>query len=397
MPEKKPLNKTLFILIIVMLISTLGYGIVIPLLYPYASKFGIGPFGLSLLFASFSLAQFISTPILGRLSDKFGRKWILLLCLLGTSASLALWAVANSIAVLFLARIIDGITGGNISVAQAVIADTTEGEERAKAFGLLGATFGFGFLFGPALGGLLSQVSLSAPFWFAAAVGVLGALLGVFMLEETLPENYRQADDKPLFPLKSLALAVFSPLTGIVLFISLLAATGQNAWVIGFQSFTVDVLKLSARDIGILFTIAGLISMFMQAVGVRWLIKTFKSKEKILTGSLILSAFILAIFLVVNSFIPFAIVMILYMFVFSAQMAMVPALISERTKAEDQGGIMGINQAYLSLGQVAGPLIAGVVATYSIHWVFGVTLILVIIASFATRWLVAPVGQKIDL
>jgi multidrug resistance protein len=393
----KKMNKTLLILIFVMLISTLGYGIVIPLLYPYASRFGIKPFGLSLLFASFSLAQFISTPILGRLSDRFGRKWILLICLVGTSASLALWAVAKSAAVLFIARAIDGITGGNISVAQAVIADTTEGEERVKAFGLLGATFGFGFLFGPAIGGLLSQISLSAPFWFASSVGLVGAILGVFLLEETLPKGERQASNKPLFPIKSLALAVFSPLTGIVLFISLLAAIGQNSWVIGFQSFTVDVLKLSARDIGILFTIAGLISMFMQAVGVRWLIQTFKSKEKILTGSMIISAFVLVLFLFVNTFLPFAIVTILYMFTFSAQMAMVPALISERTKAEDQGGIMGINQAYLSLGQIIGPLIAGAVASVNIHWVFGVTLILVTIASFATRWLVAPSGTKIDL
>lgn len=147
-----------------MLVNALSYGTIIPLMYPYSARFGINALGLSLLFACFSLAQLIATPIIGRLSDKYGRKPLLLLCLGGTGLSLALFASAQNVAMLFVARILDGITGGNNSVAQAAIADSSTGKDRAQAFGLLGASYGFGFLLEPALGGVLSEISLSTPF-----------------------------------------------------------------------------------------------------------------------------------------------------------------------------------------------------------------------------------------
>src|SRR5258708_2905865 len=180
-------NKTLMILMFIMLINALAYGTIIPLLYPYSQRFGIGPAGLGILFASFSLAQFLATPVLGRLSDKYGRKPILLICLLGTSVSLALFASATSIPMLFFARIIDGVTGGNISVAQAVIADSTSGEERAKSFAMLGASFGVGFTFGPALGGLVGSFGLAAPFWLASVLALAGTFLVFIILIQTFP------------------------------------------------------------------------------------------------------------------------------------------------------------------------------------------------------------------
>src|SRR5260221_5162841 len=151
---KKHSNKlTLGIISFIAVVNMLGYGIIITIMYAYVARFGINALGIGILFASFSLAQFISTPIIGRLSDRFGRKPLLAYSVLGTAVSFLLMAVAKSASVIFLARTMDGISGGNISVAQAVISDSTEPKERAKWFGILGAAFGFGFVFGPAIGG----------------------------------------------------------------------------------------------------------------------------------------------------------------------------------------------------------------------------------------------------
>lgn len=390
-------NKRLLILTLVLLVNALSYGIIIPLLYPYSTRFGINATGLSLLFASFSVAQFIATPIIGRLSDKYGRKPLLLLCLLGTSVSLALFASAQSALMLFVARILDGITGGNNSVAQAMIADETTGEDRAAGFGLLGAAFGFGFFIGPALGGILSRISLTAPFWFAAALALLGTILGQFVLKETLKATGTQQQHKPIFNISSMFQALWTPLTGIVLVISFISAIGLNTFIIAFQTFTVDVLRMSALQIGVLFSSFGLISIIMQAGGIPFLLKKFPSKKRMLFASLVMSMIALVLIAITRSVYPFIAMMTLFAIVSAPQMPILGALLSERTKAEDQGGMMGINQSYISLGQIVGPLIAGSVATYTVPGVFIVAAGLYLVAALAGKWLYVPTTKKFDL
>lgn len=391
-------NPTIIILMVIMLINALSYGIIIPLLYPYASEFGIDARGLSFLFASFSLAQLIATPIIGRLSDKYGRKPLLLLCLGGTALSLALFASAQSILMLFIARILDGVTGGNISVAQAVIADSTEGKERANAFGLLGAAFGFGFLFGPALGGILSEISLSAPFWFASVLAMAGTFAGMFMMSETLKPGQRQPSKQSFFSVHTIWEALRNPLTGIVLIISLIFTTALNTWIIGFQSFSNDILELSARNIGLMFATFGFISIIMQAWGIRVLMAKIESKKTILIGSILLSILVTAPLFWVSTFTPFFNFVLFFGIVSSPMNPIITALISERTKAEDQGGILGINQSIVSLGQIIGPLLAGAVAFYySVNLVFLVAAGIMAIALFSTRWLYVDATKPVDL
>ncbi|HCS79334.1 TPA: MFS transporter [Patescibacteria group bacterium] len=390
-------NPTLIILMVIMLVNALSYGTIIPLLYPYAARFGINPLGLSLLFASFSLAQLLATPIIGRLSDKYGRKPLLLLCLAGTAVSLALFASATSALMLFVSRILDGITGGNISVAQAVLADTTEGKDRAQAFGLLGAAFGFGFLFGPALGGLLSQISLSAPFWFAAALALGGTLAGTFMLKETLDKSKRQPAKQPFFSLHGLTEALTNPLTGIILVISFLFMTALNAWIIGFQTFSNDILKLPARDIGLMFATFGFISIVIQGWGIRVLLNKFKHKKSILVGSLLFSILIVAPTFFIHSFVPFFVLVLLFGITSTPMNPVITGLLSERTKAEDQGGILGINQSIVSFGQIVGPLIAGTIATTSVNAVFPVAAAIMVAALVATKWLYIPKVMPVNL
>src|SRR5213078_4019408 len=165
-----PMTRPLLIIFLTIFVNLIGFGIIIPLLPFYAETFGASPLVIGLLFAVFSLCQLAAAPALGDLSDRYGRRPILVFSLAGTVVSFVMLAMAHSILMLFLARIVDGLSGGNISTARAYVADVTEPKDRARAYGLIGAAFGLGFIMGPALSGLLAQVSYTAPIWAAAAL-----------------------------------------------------------------------------------------------------------------------------------------------------------------------------------------------------------------------------------
>src|SRR5829696_1314924 len=178
------MSRPLLVIFLTIFVNLVGFGIIIPLLPFYASTFGASPFVIGLLFASFSLAQLVASPVLGELSDRWGRRPVLILSLIGTAVSFAMLAVAQSLLMLFAARIVDGLSGGNITTARAYIADVTTPEDRAKAYGFLGAAFGLGFILGPALGGLFSHISYTAPIWVAAIVTVAATVLAFIWLPE---------------------------------------------------------------------------------------------------------------------------------------------------------------------------------------------------------------------
>lgn len=383
MNSKKNFSGVMLVLILVMLINALSYGTIIPLLYPYAARFGINPAGLGLLFASFSLCQFLATPIIGRLSDKYGRRPLLVMSLIGTTISLSLFASANSLLMLFVARMLDGITGGNISVAQAVIADSQKPEERAKWFGFLGAAFGFGFLIGPAIGGLLSQFGLTVPFWFAAGVAAVGSVLAIFLLPETRKKDSALVEKREkLVDLPRLWHALMAPTTGILLAITLIAAIGQNAFIIGFQSMTVDILKFNPTQVGWIFTAFGLASVVMQGFGIKYLLKIATSRT-LLKWTLILGVVLVGLMGFTIHAMPFLVLLGFYMFI-PPSAPFVSGMISVATKEEDQGGILGLSQAYTSLGQIIGPILAGLATSFYVPsafwlagfvWVIGVVLV----------------------
>lgn len=392
-------NPTLLILGFIMFINALAYGAIVPLFYPYAAKYGLDPLGLSLLFVSFSVAQFIATPILGRLSDRFGRKPVLLLCLLGTSISLAVFGAAQSILVLFVSRTVDGITGGNQSVAQAVVADSVKPEDRAKAFGMLWGAFGFGFLIGPALGGLVGQFSLSAPFYFASVLALIGTIAGFFMLKETVtPAQRKIVNNEPLINLPALVKALVSPVTGLVLAISFIAALGLNAFIFGFQTVSNDFLKMSTTQVGLLLAMFGFVTVVMQMGGLQVLLKKIPSKKRIVSASFIASAVLLFITALTRNPLSYAFMLFLFAIFSAPANPVIAGLLSERTRPEDQGGMMGINQSYISLGQIFGPLAAGFVATsISLPGTFVLASVLYGAGAIATYWLYRPVKAPVDI
>jgi multidrug resistance protein len=364
-------NKTLFFLVLLMLVNALAYGTIIPLLYPFAKQFGLSETGLGLLFASFSLFQFIATPIMGRLSDQYGRRPLLLFSIFGTGVSLIMFGLAQTVWQLFLARIIDGITGGNISVAQAVIADTTSGKERAKAFGMIGASFGFGFLLGPAIGGFLSTYGLSVPFIFSGILAFAATIFGYFFLEESLPDRVKAQESKePLFNIGEMVRTLKRPVVGTFIWLSLIASLGFNAFILGSQSFTNDVLHLSTLQIGIYFSVTGLFSIFMQAFGIKIILEKFKSKPLVMTASLLLAAVSCGLVFLATGYISFTLLSFLFFISNSPIMPLLSGLLSEAVHQDEQGVILGINQSYVSVGQIFGPLMAGAVAKYSHSAVF---------------------------
>ncbi len=180
------MRRPLLVIFLTVFVNLIGFGIIIPLLPFYAETFGASPLAIGLLFAAYSLSQLLASPALGAFSDRWGRRPILLFSLLGTVLSFVLLALAQSLWLLFVARIIDGLSGGNISTAKAYIADITEPENRAKAYGLIGAAFGLGFILGPALGGLFSLISYTAPIWAAAVITVFATVLAWVWLPETV-------------------------------------------------------------------------------------------------------------------------------------------------------------------------------------------------------------------
>ena len=178
--KKSPLA----IILLIVFIDLIGFGMIIPILPLYAQSFAALEWQIGLLLASYSFMQFLASPVLGGISDRFGRKPVLLCSLLGSAVGYVLMARAHSLSALFLARIIAGIAGASVGTASAYIADITPPEMRSRRIGLIGAAFGVGFVLGPAIGGLLSLISPVVPFWFAAAVALLNGLAVIVLLPE---------------------------------------------------------------------------------------------------------------------------------------------------------------------------------------------------------------------
>jgi DHA1 family tetracycline resistance protein-like MFS transporter len=180
-------RRVLTTLFLIVFTDLVGFGIVIPLLPLYAEHYRPAPWVFGLLMATYSAMQFVFSPILGRLSDRVGRRPVLLVSLTGSVIGFVLFALANSLVLLFASRLLAGIAGGNIATAQAVIADTTAPEDRARGMGLIGAAFGLGFIAGPALAGLLAPISPAAPGWGAATCSLVAFAMTLAYLPETRP------------------------------------------------------------------------------------------------------------------------------------------------------------------------------------------------------------------
>lgn len=355
----------------------LGYGILIPvmpLLFTdptnqfYLLKEGSrqGFLLLGLLIAVYPIGQFFATPILGQLSDRYGRKPILMISIFGTSLSYILFAIGiitKNIPLLFISRFFDGITGGNISVAQATIADITVPENRAKNFGMIGAAFGLGFIFGPFLGGKLSSNSVvswftpATPFYFAAFL----ALINVISIWKLLPETNKHIQKKIITFGKSISnirKAFQFPGLQNLFTVNFLFSAGFAFFTTFFSVFLITRFGFNENRIGNFFAYVGLWSVFTQAVVTRYAAKKFTQVGILKITLLGCSVFLLAYFLPNKSWELFLIPPF-FSLMTGLTIANISALISSKVDAKVQGEVLGISTSVVALAQSIPPVIAG--------------------------------------
>ena len=256
------MSRPLFVLFITILVNLIGFGIIIPLLPFYAQEFGASPIVIGVLFASFSIAQLVAAPILGAWSDRWGRRPVLILSLIGTAVSFAMLALANSLAMLFAARIVDGLSGGNITTARAYIADITTEENRAKAYGFLGAAFGLGFIIGPALGGLFSHISYTAPIWVAVGVTVVATVMAWLWL----PETVHRANAGRGFSMSAIAEMMRRPFLRTLLAVDFIYWMSFAVYQTTFALFGASRFGFDAAQTGYMLSAFGLLGVDRKSV-----------------------------------------------------------------------------------------------------------------------------------
>jgi MFS transporter, DHA1 family, tetracycline resistance protein len=345
----------LVIIFITVFIDLLGFGIIIPLLPFYAESFGATGLTVGLLGTVFSLAQFLFAPVWGRWSDHIGRRPIILIGLLGSCASYVALGLAHSLALIFFARILGGISGANIATAQAYIADVTTHENRAKGMGLVGAAFGLGFVFGPAIGGALSHFGPSAPMWSAAALCLANFVAAFFLL----PESRRgERSTLRLGRIEAFRHAMLRPQLLVILALYFIVTAAFSSFEATFALFSERRFGFTAATIGYLFAFIGGVLALVQGVLVGRIVGRVGERRLIPIGIGIIGLAIAAV--------PFAGTVPMLVVVLGAlalgmglNSPSLSSMVSRLSDPADQGGILGLAQSLASLGRVVGPAWGG--------------------------------------
>jgi len=345
------MTRPLLIIFLTIFVNLIGFGIIVPLLPFYAETFGASPIVIGLLFAVFSLCQLIAAPALGDFSDRYGRRPVLVFSLAGTVVSFVMLALAHSVAMLFLARIVDGLSGGNISTARAYVADITEPKDRARAYGLIGAAFGLGFIMGPALSGMLARVSYTAPIWAAAAL----TLVATAMAWLWLPETIHRAQAGTGNPLSYLPELLRRPVMRRVLTIDFIYWFSFAIFQTTFSLFAARRFGFDASRTGYLFAGFGLLGAVIQGGFIRPIVRRAGDKSTFIAGiifsclGLVGAALAHSVGLFVLALVPLAIGM-------GFGHPTVSSLISRAGRGDEQGRVQGAASAVESLGRTLGPV-----------------------------------------
>ena len=374
----------------VVLIDLLGFGIVLPLLPFYATQFNASPVTIGLLYGVYSLSQLIFSPLWGSWSDRIGRRPIMMVSTFGAAVSYLIFAFSHTLGLLFLSRTLAGVMGGNISAAQAYVADVTSHEDRARGMGMIGAAFGIGFTLGPALASLLIHPGLyqalsragwaeaalwqenryAVPGFFACLLSAISFALVVFKLPESHPPSSRE--DPERIRRNSLFSGAFwralfgtsSKTLSFLFLCSVILAIGQSSLYSAFPLFCKKALLLPAEDVGLLFGWMGLVAVFIQGGLIRILVKKFGEKKLFLTGNIVMAAG-LALIPWAGNKIQLTEALCLLGVGGSLNGPTLVSLISKSAPPRDVGANLGNAQGLSALGRVIGPTWGG--------WLFGMS------------------------
>jgi DHA1 family tetracycline resistance protein-like MFS transporter len=350
------------ILFLIVFVDLVGFGVIIPLLPFYGIHFGASPAEVTWMMASYSLAQFVFSPLLGRLSDRFGRRPVLLISLAISVLSYLWLGFANALWMLFAARLISGAGAGNIAAAQAYISDVTTPETRAKGMGMIGAAFGLGFTIGPALGGLVagsepSGEALARPAFLAAALSLLAFFLASLWLKESLPPEARKATARPsrwrlardLWTRHNLRQLI------LLLFITISAFAGMETT---FALWANSTFGWGPAQVGGIFLYVGVVLVVTQGVLIGRLSKRFGEARLVTAGAAMIALGLIGLplalalwrLLIVNALLA------LGMGLLNPSLT---SLISQQADVDERGGVLGVSQSASSLARILGPAIAG--------------------------------------
>ena len=372
----------------VVFIDVLGFGLILPLLPYYATRFGASAFMIGLLTASYPAAQIIGSPILGRMSDRFGRRPILMVSIAGTAVSFLILGSASALWLLFAGRILDGLTGGNFTVAQSYITDVTTTEDRARGLGLTGAAFGLGFIIGPALGGLLSQWGYGLPAYVAAAVAMLNVLLVALFLPESLTEERKTelaAQPRGGITLKRLIDALRRPLFGDALELRFFFGVAFATFQTMFSLWALKHLGLNPQAIGLLLAYVGILSVVVQLALIGPLTRRF-SEGLLLVVTLVVAGVFFVAWGVSPNIPVLLVVLTPLVFAISIQNTVSQSVLSKTVGPTEIGGAFGLSGAVQNIGSIAAPIIGGAIIGSVGTWAPGLMASIICLGLVPFAW-----------
>ena len=362
------MNRNTGILFFTLVVMMIGFGIIIPLLPFYVTDMGGSGISMGILMAVFSLMQFLFSPFWGDLSDRYGRKTFLMLGIFGNGISMVLMGFATELWMLFAARALAGLlSSATMPTAMAYISDSTDEESRGGGMGVIGAAMGIGMVLGPGIGGVMSDISLSAPFFLAAGLSALSLLFIWFLLPESLPEENRLKSEKKLQgpQFKAMWSALFSPI-GFLFGLAFLLSFGLTNFEGVFGLYAEYRFDYDAKTVGMVLTVIGISSAIVQGVLTGPSIKRWGDSAVIKTSLIASSVGFLLMLTATNLT---TVMLTTGFFVISNAMLRpgVASLISKRAK-EGQGIAMGLNNSFMSLGRIIGPIWAGTVLDINLNY-----------------------------
>jgi DHA1 family tetracycline resistance protein-like MFS transporter len=345
------MTRPLLVIFLTIFVNLVGFGIIIPLLPFYAETFGASPLVVGLLFAVFSLCQLVAAPILGDLSDRYGRRPILIISLIGTVVSFVMLALAQSLTMLFIARIVDGLSGGNISTARAYVADVTEPKDRSRAFGLIGAAFGLGFILGPGISALLAPISYTAPIWAAAGITLVATALAFFWL----PETVRRTHAGTGMPFRNVLVMMGRPVLRRVLLMDFAYWFAFAIFQTTFALFAAARFGFDAGRTAFFFAAFAVLGAVVQGLLIRTIVQRLGDKGTFMLG-LVFAATGLVAATLTHTVAFFAISLVPLALGIGFGHPTMSSMISRAARAEEQGRVQGAASAVESLGRTIGPV-----------------------------------------